>query len=70
MLAEGNMSLPLDNDSPERVKIFACLVIIFVFLSFILGFSKHKLKYLRKQLFWVSCVPLIYAVWRYIHVTW
>ncbi len=65
MKAENVVQLPVDTDSPERVRMYIYLTVLFVLISLVSGFFRHKNKYFKKGLFWISLLPLFYVMWRY-----
>ena len=68
MKAENVVRLPADADSPERVRMFIYLIVIFVFIAAIINFIKYKKSYFINKLFWFSLIPFLYAIWRYLNL--
>ena len=68
MKAENITRLPTDTDSPERVRMFVFLIVVFVFITAIINFIKYKKNYFTNSLFWFSAIPLFYAIWRYLNL--
>lgn len=68
MTAEGVKNLPIDEDSPKRVIMFAIMIMFSSVITLSLAVAKYGWTFIRKPLGWISLLPLFYAMFRGIGV--
>jgi hypothetical protein len=64
MLFENVRALPQDTDSMQRVFLFAKTIAVCSLCLWLILLLRHRERLWESRWFWLSLVPLAYALWR------